>query len=107
MLKYLAIPVGALLSAAAQIMLKRTSGFANWSVPWALFFLLSAGIYGLAMLVYLYLLRMHPMSKIYPIVTLMVILIITLYGFLIGERISPRHLVGLALGIGSIYLLLP
>ncbi len=106
MLKYLAIPVGALLSAGAQILLKKSSGFPNWSAPWLLYFVVSAAVYGVSMLVYLYLLRMHPISKIYPTVTLVVILIVTLYGFLIGERLSAKHLVGLALGMGSIYLLL-
>lgn len=106
MLKYLAIPIGALVSAAAQIMLKKSSGFANWTRGWVLFLLLSCTLYGLSLLIYLYLLRLHPLSKIYPITTLIVILIITIYGFFIGEHISSRHLIGLALGLGSIYLLL-
>jgi drug/metabolite transporter (DMT)-like permease len=106
MLKYAAIPVGALLSAAAQIMLKRTSGLAALSTRWIVFFLLSAALYGLSMLVYLYLLRMHPMSTIYPVVTLLVILVISVYGLLIGEPMTLTHIAGLACGVGSIILLL-
>jgi drug/metabolite transporter (DMT)-like permease len=106
MLKFLAIPIGAMLSAAAQIMLKKSSLFVNWSRGWVLFLLLSCTLYGFSLLVYLYLLRHYPLSKIYPVTTLIVILIITVYGFTIGERILIRHLIGLGLGIGAIYLLL-
>ena len=106
MLKYLAIPIGALFSAIAQIMLKKSSSYANWTKEWILFFVLSCTLYGISLLIYIYLLRIHPISKIYPLMTLITIIIITVYGFLIGEHISTRHFIGLALGIGSIYLLL-
>ena len=106
MLKYLAIPLGAFLSAAAQIVLKISSRHRTWSVPMILDFLLSAFLYGLSMLVYLFLLRQFPISRIYPTVTLLVILAVTTYGYLIGEPLSARHLAGLALGMGAIALLL-
>jgi len=106
MLKYLAIPMGAAFSATAQIMLKKSSSYANWTKEWILFFIFSCALYGTALLIYIYLLRVHPISKIYPLMTLITIIVITVYGFLIGEHISVRHLIGLALGIGSIYLLL-
>jgi hypothetical protein len=38
--------------------------------------------------------------------TIVAILIITAYGFFIGESINLRHLIGVGLGIGSVYLLL-
>ena len=106
MVEYLAIPIGALLSASAQIILKKSSDHANWSAPWALFFMLSAFLYALSMLVYLFLLRHYPISRIYPTMTLLVILVVTVYGFLLGEQVSPRTLFGLALGVGSICVLL-
>jgi drug/metabolite transporter (DMT)-like permease len=106
MIKYILVPVGAVLTAIAQIGLKKTSTFDNWSRPWFLFMLLSIALYGIAFFNYLYLLRQFPISKIYPIMTVVVILIITAYGFLIGETINLRHMFGIALGIGSVYLLL-
>jgi drug/metabolite transporter (DMT)-like permease len=63
-------------------------------------------LYGIAFFNYLYLLRQFPISKIYPVMTIGVILIITGYGMLIGETINLRHLIGLGLGMGSVYLLL-
>ena len=106
MLKYILVPVGAVLTALAQISLKKTSAFSNWSREWFLFLLLSLALYGLAFFNYLYLLRQFPISKIYPVMTVVVILIITGYGFIIGETINLRHLIGIVLGMGSVYLLL-
>jgi drug/metabolite transporter (DMT)-like permease len=106
MIKYILVPVGAVLTALAQIGLKKTSTFGNWSREWFLYLLLSLVLYGIAFFNYLYLLRQFPISKIYPIMTVVVILIITGYGFLIGETINLRHLIGIVLGMGSVYLLL-
>ena len=106
MIKYILVPVGAVLTALAQIGLKKTSTFDNLSREWFLYLLLSLLLYGIAFFNYLYLLRQFPISKIYPVMTVVVILIITGYGFLIGETINLRHLIGIVLGMGSVYLLL-
>jgi drug/metabolite transporter (DMT)-like permease len=106
MIKYILVPVGALLTALAQITLKKTSTFSNWSREWFLYLLFSLALYGIAFFNYLYLLKQFPISKIYPVMTVVVILIITGYGFLIGEPINLRRLIGVVLGMGSVYLLL-
>jgi drug/metabolite transporter (DMT)-like permease len=105
-MKYALIPFAAIVSASAQVLLKKTSGFENWSRGWFLFMLLSLALYGASFFMYMYLLRLHPISRIYPTLTVLVILMISAYGFLIGEKIGPRQLAGLALGVGSIYVLL-
>ncbi|MCK5006132.1 MAG: EamA family transporter [Spirochaetia bacterium] len=106
MIKYLLVPLGAALSALAQIGLKKTSTFSSWSSEWILYLLLSCSLYGISFFVYLYLLRRFPISKIYPVMAVVVILIITGYGMVIGETITPRHLIGVLLGVGAVYLLL-
>jgi drug/metabolite transporter (DMT)-like permease len=106
MLKYILIPIGAFFSASALILLRKASSYSNLSKEWFLFFLISIAFYGISLLFYIYLLRLHPISKIYPVITLISLIIITVYGFTIGEHISAKHLFGLALGAGSIYLLL-
>lgn len=105
-LRYALIPVAAALSALAQIVLKHTSGRPPWSASWFLWLAASAALYGLSFFAYLYLLRLHPISKIYPLMTIIVIIVVSTYGFLIGETISLRHLLGLALGLAAIGLLL-
>ena len=104
--RYLMIPLGVLLSASAQIMLKKASGFSNWSTNWTIFLVVSGVLYLAALFVYLYLMRLYPISRIYPILTVLVIVVITIYGAAIGELISIKHLVGLVLGAASVYLLL-
>ena len=106
MIKYILVPVGAVLTAVAQIGLKKTSTFENWSRPWFLFLVLSIALYGIACFNYMYLLRQFPISKIYPIMTVVIILIITVYGFLTGETINLRHVIGIVLGMGAVYLML-
>jgi drug/metabolite transporter (DMT)-like permease len=106
MIKYILVPVGAILTAMAQISLKKTSSLSNFSRDWILFLILSLVLYGVAFFNYLYLLRQFPISKIYPVMTIVAILIITGYGFFIGETINLRHLIGIGLGVGSVYLLL-
>lgn len=105
-MKYLFIPIAVALSAGAQIMLKKASQFANWTGNWLLFLALSGTLYVGALFVYMHLMRLYPISRIYPALTVMVIVVITVYGALIGEVISIRHLAGLALGGAAVYLLL-
>jgi drug/metabolite transporter (DMT)-like permease len=104
--KFLLVPFGAIVSAGAQIMLKKTSQFDNWSRGWLFFLIISCGLYGISLFVYLFLLRLHPISKIYPTLTILVIVIITAYGFLIGEQITMKHAAGLGVGLLAIYMLL-
>ncbi len=101
-----AIPAGALLSAAAQVLLKRASACPVLSGAWVVFFLLSAAFYGLSMLVYMFLLRIYPMSTIYPVITLLVIALVNVYAALTGEQLTARRTGGLACGALAIVLLL-
>lgn len=105
-LRHALIPVSAILSALAQILLKHTSGKSPGSTSWFLWLALSAALYGLSFFAYAHLLRLHPVSRIYPLVTVIVIVVVSTYGFLIGESFGLRHLLGLGLGIAAIVLLL-
>ena len=105
-MSYLLIPIAVVLSAAAQIMLKRASDFSNWTMNWCLFLGVSGLLYVGALFVYMSLMRLYPISRIYPTLTVLVIVVITVYGALIGEQISLKHVAGLALGGAAVYLLL-
>lgn len=106
MLKYLLIPIGPIFTASAQIVLKKASSYSNWTKEWIIFILLSSVLYAVSFFIYMNLLRMHPISKIYPLLTVITIALITAYGFIIGESIQIRHIAGVLLGAGSVYLLL-
>lgn len=105
-MKYALIPIAVSFSAAAQIILKKSAGYENWTGHWFLFLAISCSLYGVSFFAYMYLLRTLPISRIYPILTILVISIITVYGVLIGEGITVKQVLGIAFGIGSVYLLL-
>ena len=63
-------------------------------------------LYLLSFVIYYNILKIIPISKIYLIMTICAIILITNYGFIIGEQFSLRQLIGLVIGTGSIYLLL-
>lgn len=106
MIKYLLIPLGPMFTASAQIVLKKASSYSNWTKEWIFFILLSSLFYGVSFFIYMNLLRMYPISKIYPLLTVITIALITIYGIIIGEAFPIRHIAGIALGAGAIYLLL-
>jgi len=87
-------------------MLKRASTFENWSAGWLAFLALSGAIYLGALFLYMELMRLYPISRIYPALTVLVIVIITVYGTFIGEPVSLRRLLGLATGGLAVFLLL-
>ena len=103
--RYILVLFGVLTSASAQVMLKSSSGFPAWSRYWVLFLLLSGVFYLVSFCLYLYILKFFPISKIYPIMILCVVCLVTGYGIIIGEHISIRRSIGLLLCTGSIYLL--
>lgn len=105
MVRYIFVLFGILTSASAQVMLKKSSGIQAWSKPWFTFILLSGFLYLISFGLYFYILKLFPISKIYPIMIICVILLISTYGIFIGEHISIRQVTGLLLCMGSIYLI--
>jgi uncharacterized membrane protein len=105
MTRYILVLFGVLITAIAQVLLKRSSGIQTWSKHWFIFLILSLFLYVLSLGLYFFILKQFPLSKIYPIMTISVILLITCYGFIIGEDITIRHLIGLLLGMGSVYFI--
>ena len=89
---------GILFSSFAQICMKRASVFEVRHFFWYLY------IFG-SIFSYL-VLRYFPISKISPLMTVGVVLIVVLYGMWAGEAVSTKHAAGLLLGAVSIFLIL-
>lgn len=104
--KYLLVAVGILASALAQIMLKKTSILEIRSSNWLVFIVLSCIFYLVAFLFYYVILKFFPISKISPVMTIGVMILVVIFGIYIGETISLKLLFGLLLGMFSIYLIL-
>lgn len=94
------------MTALAQILLKKASFFEIRTGSWFLFMALSAGAYVLSFLAYSQMLRHYPLNKAYPATTVAQIVLITLFGLTIGETIDLRHALGLACGMLAVYLIL-
>lgn len=102
----LLVLIGILMTAVAQVLLKKAAGFEIRSSPWIIFFGLSAAAYVVSFIFYSQILKYFALNKIYPAMTVAQIVVITLLGFLMGEAVGLRHALGLALGAVAIYLIL-
>lgn len=92
-------------TAFAQILLKKASFYEIKTVSWILFMGVSAFSYTASFILYSRILKYYALNKIYPAMTIVQIILITLYGLSIGEPIDGRHALGLLFGILSIYLI--
>lgn len=102
----LLVLAGILMTAVAQVLLKKASGFEIRTTPWIVFFGLSAVAYAVSFLFYSQILKYFALNKIYPAMTVAQIVVITLFGYLMGEAIGLRHALGLAFAAVAIYLIL-
>jgi multidrug transporter EmrE-like cation transporter len=102
----LLVLLGVLMTAVAQILLKKAAGFEVRTSPWILFFCLSAATYALSFVLYSQILKYFALNKIYPAMTVGQIVVITLLGYLMGEAVGARHALGLVFGAIAIYLIL-
>lgn len=100
------VVLGILATALAQVLLKKASYYEVKTTSWLLYMGVSAASYGFSFLLYSRVLKYYPLNKIYPAMTVAQIMLITLYGLLIGELITQRHALGLLLGGAAIYLIL-
>jgi multidrug transporter EmrE-like cation transporter len=102
----LLVLIAILLTAFAQVLLKKAADFEIMTSSWIIFFGSSAVAYELSFVMYSRILKYFPLNKIYPAMTVAQIIVITLCGFLLGEVVGGRHALGLVLGAIAIYLLL-
>jgi drug/metabolite transporter (DMT)-like permease len=100
------VVIGVISTAIAQILLQRASQFDVSASPWLLFMGLAAASYTLSFILYSRILKYYPLNKVYPAMTVAQIILITLYGLVIGEVIDVRQALGLLFGMVSIYLIL-
>jgi|SRR5450432_1871566 multidrug transporter EmrE-like cation transporter len=102
----LLVLVGVLMTALAQVLLKKAAGFEVRTSSWIIFFGLSAVAYAVSFLFYSQILKYFALNKIYPAMTVAQIVVITLVGYLMGEVVGGRHALGLVFGAVAIYLIL-
>jgi len=102
----LLVVLGIIMTALAQVLLKKASGFEATTPPWIVFFGLSAAAYTLSFILYSWILKYYALNKIYPAMTVAQIVVITVLGLAMGEAVGGRHALGLVFGAIAIYLIL-
>ena len=100
------VAIGILATSLAQILLKQSSFHGTLSTLWLVFVGVAALSYGTSFLLYALALRSYPLNKVYPVMTVAQLAIVTIYGMAIGEAIDLRHAMGLLLAVGAIVLIL-
>lgn len=106
MIKYLLLAAGIVPSALAQIFLKFASNYQLKTPMWLLFIFFSLSSYGLSFVLYTIVFKYFPVSVASPVMTVSVMLIVFIFGWFIGEAVSPRQLLGVACGVASIILII-
>jgi|GEM_PF-2153574 len=102
----LLVVLGMLATALAQVLLKKASYFEIRTISWLMYMGFSAVSYAFSFVLYSQVLKHYALNKIYPAMTVGQIMLVTVYGMLIGEVITQRHAMGLMLGGVAIYLIL-
>jgi uncharacterized membrane protein len=102
----LLVAVAVVLTALAQVLLKKAADYEVRTTPWVMLFTSSGLAYVASFVLYSQILKYFALNKIYPAMTVAQILVITLCGYFLGEAVGGRHALGLALGTVAIYLIL-
>lgn len=100
------VVIGMFSTALAQVLLKKASFYDVKTAWWLTFFGASGAMYVMSFVLYAYILKFYPLNKIYPVLTVGQILLVTFFGVLLGEVVATRHAVGLLFGVVAIYLIL-
>jgi len=97
---------GIAFSSLAQITLKFSARFEAWGGRWLLLTLAGASLYGASFLSYSFLLRRGDLSRLSPVMSSAVALIVVSAGVLLfGEHMTLRRGIGVALGVAAVALL--
>jgi hypothetical protein len=102
----LLVVLGMFTTALAQVLLKKAAFFEMRTNTWLIYMALSAISYAFSFILYSRILKYFALNKIYPAMTVGQIIVVTLYGLVVGEMVSGRHAMGLLLGGVAIYLIL-
>lgn len=108
MINFLLVFVGIMMSALAQVMLKKSGEFEFLKeFNFFLYFVLGGFFYVISFGIYAYVLKIFSISKISPIMTIGTMLLVVIAGgFLFKESITTMQMVGVVLGIISIMLII-
>lgn len=97
---------GIFCSALAQIFMKQATHHDLFRLAWLSFIGLSGISYLLSFVLYYFALKYYPISRVSPIMTIGVVVLVVFFGLFSGEVLSTRQLMGITGGVFSILLIL-
>ncbi|GAB6393471.1 MAG: hypothetical protein MdMp014T_2844 [Treponematales bacterium] len=105
-MKYFSVLCTLLLGAAAQMMLKNSSGFASGSFAFWRWFVFSCVLFAAATFANTFVMRLFPVFKTMALISIGTIVFVCAGGMLFfHEMISIRQCIGLVLGSIAIFLI--
>lgn len=106
-ISYLILLVGIIFAVTAQILLKSLAGLVAYEKKWFAIFILSIVFYGLAFLSQIYLYKHFQLNKISPVMSIAIMALVVFSGTVFfKESLNPKQLLGIVLGLISIFLIL-
>lgn len=100
------VVIGIIVTAAAQIFLKRSSAYEVFALKGLLYLSMSIFCYLMSFISYYLALKYFDISKISPIMMIGIVSLVAVYGFLAGESFNFIKVSGIILAIISIVLIL-
>ncbi len=98
--------IAVLATTLAQILLKKASIYDAKTFNWLLLMGFAASSYAFSFVLYSRVLKYFPINKVYPAMTVGQLILITIFGLMIGEAVGVRHAIGLVLGALAIYFVM-
>ena len=97
---------GVIFSATAQICMKMATDVQMMRPTWILLITGSVLSYLISFVMYYFALKYYPISRVSPVMMTGVVILVVLYGFLTGEVLSIKQMIGILLGVFAIFLIL-
>lgn len=106
-MKYIIVILSIISAVTAQVLIKNASLNVFFEKKWFTFIFMSVTAYGIAFFLQSYIFKFFPLSKIAPVMAISIMLLVFGCGiWLFGEDINFKQIIGVLLGIVSIYLIL-
>lgn len=105
-LRVVYIIAGVLFSTVAQIFMKVATGHEALRIPWLALIGGSIVAYLGSFVMYYLALKHFPISKVSPVMTVGVVVLVVAFGILTGEILTTRQMTGILFGVLSLVLLL-
>jgi drug/metabolite transporter (DMT)-like permease len=106
-MKYILLFLSVTFAVLAQILLKKASFVTPYEKKWVFFISLSVLAYAITFIFQTYVFRFFELSKVGPFSAIVIMVLVFLSGALLfGEHINVREIVGVCLGLISIYLIM-